>query len=339
MKTLYSIFAFLFAATVLMGQSFAEGVSVFDANDSQKKAARAAYKKGRAAIDRKYYQAALKHFRDSHNIIASPNSRMYIVVALQQLGRLSEAYWEALATVEDAKLAAKSDAKYENARVKAQESADAIARENAIVELKVNNPQKGAQLFLNGRPVAKKNWKRPFVVAPGIVTIRFGNQPALKLNTRGGGRYPIDLASGTAVEAGAKPMPAPTPAEGEATASRGKFFWPGVITAGAGGLTLIAAAALGGAASGVHSDLEASCLGGPCGPEFNDKIDRGSRLQTASNVTLTLGLLAVAAGGTLIAFDVWSPGNNKENPTAARKTQPRARLRIGPTHMQLGVTF
>lgn len=339
MKRLLAILALIATASLTSAPARASGVSVFEASAQQKQKARQSYKEGRAAIRSKQYKLALQHFRTSYNVVASPNSRMYIVVALQSLGRLSEAYWEAIETVKGAKQAAAINTKYSKAQAKAEESLRAIEKSNAILELKVKSKSTAGGVFVNEKKIVKANWERPHVIAPGMISIRFGNRPALKLNTRAGQRYPVELNDERTVSAPPGSKASPDSDGNSPKTTPGKLLWPGIIVAGAGGLSLVFAAAFGGVAQGIHSDLEASCPSGSCGPEFQAKIDRGANFQTASNVSLTLGLLAAAAGGTLIAFDLWQPQSDKDSSKRTQRVAGRTRLRVGVNHIELGVTF
>lgn len=111
----------------------------------------------------------------------------------------------------------------------------------------------------------------------------------------------------------------------------GTLFWVGVGTAGLGAAALITSLATGIASNGIYSDLEAACPGDICPPEYAGDIDRGNALAGASTAMLFIGVIAAAAGVTLMLLD---GGSDEEDAEAAS-----AALRVGPASVMVDGRF
>src|SRR5262245_51537725 len=72
----------------------ADGVPIEDANPAQLRAAQKTFEAADDLFDGQQYDAAIKAFRTSYEIVASPNSRLMIARSMQKLGKLAEAYSE-----------------------------------------------------------------------------------------------------------------------------------------------------------------------------------------------------------------------------------------------------
>ena len=100
----------------------AAGVSVIDASHTELDDAKVPYLDGVKFMNSKHYKEAAEKFRDSYNIVASPNSRLMLGRALVKLNEPLEAYREFEATLTQATELASRQAKY-------QKTADAARKE------------------------------------------------------------------------------------------------------------------------------------------------------------------------------------------------------------------
>ena len=74
---------------------------------------------------------------------------------------------------------------------------------------------------------------------------------------------------------------------------------PGIVLGSLGLVTLGVSAGFGGAALGLHSDLESCLATDPCADTFEDDKSTGETFKTITNVTLGAGLGLVAVGATI----------------------------------------
>ena len=99
--------------------------------------------------------------------------------------------------------------------------------------------------------------------------------------------------------------------------------WPGIVVAGAGGLTLIVGAIVGGAALGATSSARSApgCVNSVCPdtPEVNDKIQKAKTLGNAST-GLFIGGGVVTVAGAVLFFVL--PGMKKSEPARAGRVVP-----------------
>ena len=102
----------LFVTLLAPRNALGAGVPIQKASKDQLKAAQRTFEAADGLFDAKRYEQAITAYRASHEIVASPNSRLMIARSMQALGRLDEAYAELLGAVADAKAAADADQKY-----------------------------------------------------------------------------------------------------------------------------------------------------------------------------------------------------------------------------------
>lgn len=115
------------------------------------------------------------------------------------------------------------------------------------------------------------------------------------------------------------------PGSGAASSAEGGLGarWPGIVVAGAGGLTLIVGAIVGGAALGATSSARSApgCVNSVCPdtPEVNDKIQKAKTLGNAST-GLFIGGGVVTVAGAVLFFVL--PGMKKSEPARAGRVVP-----------------
>src|SRR4051794_12153413 len=103
------------------GNASAAGVAPAKATPVQREQAQSRFLKGRDLYNAKKYDAALVELTASLDIVASPNTRLYVGRCLRDMGRLVAAYAELGRTAVEAKELRGEDARYEKAAESATE--------------------------------------------------------------------------------------------------------------------------------------------------------------------------------------------------------------------------
>lgn len=312
----------------LSSGAFAAGVPVHEANDDQKAAATSAYKSGRSSFDDRRFVDALKSFRESYDVVASPNTHLMIAHTLRELGRNAEAYQVFGDVADEARAAASVDAKYNESANLALKEQSLLRDDIGLVALEVVGASDTARLTLEGRVIERSAWSKPVAVDPGKATFLLttdGDSVVREIEVTAGGEHRLRI---DAVVVADEVPPPPVVDEGIAWLSTWRIVAYGV--AGAGVLSFAAAGGLGGAALSQHDELETACAGGPC-PERQDDIDRGRTFQTASNVMVIVGAGLVAAGVVL-----WFVAPQIENEMNAEAS---VGLRLSPGSLMLTGRF
>lgn len=279
----------------LASSAFAAGVPVNEASDDQKAAATSAYKSGRTSFDDRRFVDALKSFRESYDVVASPNTHLMIAHTLRELGRNAEAYQVFGDVAEEARAAASADPKYNESADLALKEQSLLREHIGLVKLEVVGASDTARLTVEGRVVERAAWSKPVAVDPGKATFLLttdGEPVVREIEVTAGGEQALRLDAVVKEES----APPPVIDEGFDWLSTWRVVAYGV--AGAGVLSFAAAGGVGAAALSQHDELEEACGGGPC-PERRDDIDRGRTLQTASNALVIVGAGLVAAGVVL----------------------------------------
>jgi len=113
-----------------------------------------AFTEGRKRFKAGQYAEALPLFEQAFQASHSPNARLYLARTLRALDRLTEAYTELQATLDEARARAESEPRYVETR-------DASAAELALLEPKVgkltvvlSGPTAGAEVRIDGAPSA-----------------------------------------------------------------------------------------------------------------------------------------------------------------------------------------
>jgi hypothetical protein len=168
MKPFTNLARFLVLAATLSLPLAAEaaGVSVESASHTELDAAKVPYQDGVKAMDEGQYSAAVDKFRESYNIVASPNSQLMLGRALMKVNRLTDAYHElADATARATDLAA-SQPKYQKTAESAKHDLDELKLELAFVTV-----IPGAEVVVGGRKLSSADWGKPQPMMPGRTTI------------------------------------------------------------------------------------------------------------------------------------------------------------------------
>ena len=266
-----------------------------------------AFDQGRQRWDAGDYHGALPLFRQALGSSGSPNARIYVARCLRELGRTVEAYEEMSHTVRDARELASQEERYADTR-------DAAAAELAVLEGKIGKVVvalggrlQGAQVELNGAPLAQDRVGVPVAVLPGSVTAAAvqsdGTRVEQTANVAPGAMTAITLTA--TVEAPAAPPPAADPVD-QGRDGGGSFgvvraLGIGVAVVGIGGFVTFAVGSV--IADDKLATLEATCGPGPCtDPAMSAVIDEGQTAETIAGIGLGVGIAGVLAGTAMIIF-------------------------------------
>ena len=318
--------------------SYAAGVSPAKATPVQREQAQSRFIKGRDLYNRKKYDAALVELNASLDIVASPNTRLYIGRCLRDMGRTVAAYVELGRAAVEAKELVHEDARYEQAASAANDERAQLQPKLGFVEVSVTHPGESTSLRVAGDEVRRGGWAEPVPVVPGNVDVTVetpGQPPVTQTVAIRAGEHKqvaIDAAAETT------PPPEPPPASATTIDSNGDgarslmrplaFATGGIAVAGLA--TFLVAGAM---ANGTHSDLEKACGNGPCPPGHEGDISSGRTQQTLANVGLAV--FAVAAAATVTLFVLGTPKKS----TGSLPPSPTARLSAGPSFVTLQGAF
>ncbi len=288
-------------------------------------AAQGRFDRGRTLFQQDHFAEALPEFRASLELFRSPNTRLYVGLCLQRLGRFAEAFAELSRTAAEAGDLVATDRRYEGARDLARRSLAEVEPRVAQLSVRVVDPP-----LAEVEPRVAQLSVRVVDPPPGV-TVRVGSTtldaaalgvaipfdpaevtvvaeapgfaPARQsVRLTPGGRASIELALHRATVSVAPPVTGPGPGEHPPPPRRGGGVRvAGFVVAGVGAASLAVFGVLGGMASSQYNDLTRVCPVRACGPAQVAEIDSGVGLTTGANVMLGVGIAAAVAGGIMIA--------------------------------------
>jgi hypothetical protein len=313
----------------------AAGVEPAKATPVQREQAQSRFLKGRDLYNAKKYDAALAELTASLDIVASPNTRLYVGRCLRDMGRTVAAYAELGRTAVEAKELLRDDTRYEKAAQAANEERAQLAPKLGFVEVKVAHASPQTTLKIANDEVRRGGWEEPVPVMPGtsdVVVETPGHAPIRETVQLAAGEHKSVLIDAAANEVPAEPVAAaPAPTEPDAADSRSKLRPFVYVAAGVAVVGLATFIVAGTNANSTYSDLKDACGAGPCPPGHEDDISSGKTKQTFANVGLVV--FGVAAAATVTLFVVSSP-KKTSSPTAAS-----ARVTAGPSFVGLQGAF
>lgn len=315
------------------GVAHAAGVEPAKATPVQREQAQSRFLKGRDLYNAKKYEAALAELNASLDIVASPNTRLYVGRCLRELGRTVAAYAELGRAAVEAKELLRDDTRYEKAAQAANDERAALAPKLGFVEVRINHATPETTLKVASDDVRRGGWEEPVPVIPGTATIVVetpGHAPIQQqIDVAAGERKSlvIDAAPEGSANASVTTTPPTDAPPDTATKLRPVMY----VTAGLAVVGLATFFIAGAMANGTYSDLEKTCGAGPCPPGHDSGISAGKTQQTFANVGLVV--FAVSAAATATLFFVTSP-KKASSPAAAS-----ARVTAGPSFVGLQGAF
>ena len=322
------------AAALLIASArpaLADGVHIEDASPAQLRAAQKTFEAADELYDGEQYEAAIKAFRTSFEIVASPNSQLMIARAMRKLGNLADAYVELESAMDLATAAAKKDPKYEPTAKAVREELAALKGQVGVIHLRLSDPPAGTSVTVADRPVQLSALARPVIVAPGTVVVVARAEGHAELSKR------VDVAAGqeTTVDLELAPLSSkePTPdlpppaAPAPAPTAPSPLRTAAFVAGGGGAVGLVGFVVFGAMHHAKFSDLEDSCPNNRCTRDRQDDIDSGKTDETLANVGLVIGVLGAGAGVTLFILS----GRKSANAPPASS----ASLTFGPGSLRL----
>ena len=299
----------------------ASGVDPDAATPVQREQAQARFERGRLLFVDKKYQEALAEFIGSHDIVSSPNARLYMAHCHRELGALVAAYEEFGRAATEAKEHAIGDPRYAKTAESAARERDALAPKLGFVTITVTHAAPETKLTIAGEEIKSAAWAEAAPVLPGTAEILAetpGRPPARARVTVAAGEHKT-----ATIDAGLAPPPPPEPAMAPAPvvelepshAPRTAAYVAGGV--GVAGLATFAVFGL--MAKSTYDSLQSECHG-PCSTDHGDQISSGKMKQTVADVALVVGAVGAAAAVTL--FVLSRPSTSHDAPNAALVAEP-----------------
>jgi hypothetical protein len=320
----------------------AAGVSVEAASRAELNAAKGPYQDGVKAMSSGRYEEAVDKFRESYNIVASPNSQLMLGRALVKVNRLMEAYRELQETMARATELAATQPKYQKTAESAKHDLEDLKLGLAFVTV-----IPGTEVILGGRKLSAADWGKPQPMMPGRTKIEIvatdgrTREKTLKLDPGETKVLTADFASSSSrvtrskegekveVEESREESASSSTPSGPMTSRRNLgYIVGGVGLAGAigfAGVTLYANSTF-----GTPTD---DCKGtdGSCKKSVVNNAEHKGILEGAGYAMLGVGVLGLGIGIYLVASD-----SGSGSATAASSS---ATLRVGPGTVDVTGTF
>jgi hypothetical protein len=297
----------LLAAALLSGPAYARGVLVQEATPAQQKA----YEKKLAHANKLYkagkFDAALKSFREAHDIVADPDASLMIARSQQTLGELLAAQAAYETAEQEAEAAAQQNDKY-------RPLLESIRKEQAELEgvlahltIKLVFAPQGTTLTIDGELVPAEKVGQPMTLTPGSVTVVAtapdGRESSKQVSLKAGEEHSVELAfarhddePGSGLEEGgtaSEPQPKET-SGGDRTLA--------YIAGGVGLAGLATFGVFGAMSNSKFGDLEEACPDNRCPANRQGDIDDGKTFQTFANVGLAVSVIGLGTSAALLIF-------------------------------------
>jgi hypothetical protein len=314
-------YSLAFAILCTVGTAQADGVSPAVATPLQREQAQSRFKRGKELMNKGRFEEASGEFRASHDIVASPNTRLELGRCMRSWGRPVAAYAELGRAAVEAKELMAEDNRYRRAYDSALAERAELEPTLGFVQLSIDNPSDGTKVTVNGEELRRAAWTEDAPVVAGtanVVVETPGHKPVTKSVTLAAGEktsLAIDAQSGE-LEGGPAPAPVVAPVE----PNRAPFRKWAYVSAGTGAAGLITFAVFGALAQSKYNDLQSACGNRPCPPSQSGNVSTGRTFEAVANVGLVVGL-AGAAGAVVLWTLPWQKAS----------TPPTAAVFFGPT--------
>jgi tetratricopeptide (TPR) repeat protein len=269
------------------------------------------------------WAGALALLKQVAAVKSTPHVRFNIALCEERLGRL-------VAALGDYELAA-ADARAEKADQVAEEveaRREALSQRIPKLTVKRGAGAEAASISVDGVALGDQVIGIPMPTDPGPHTIE-ATAPGFK-PFRKSVRVAERQSEVIEIELEAEPVPQrPDVPPNQRSSGRSPIY--GYVVGGIGIASLGASGVFFGLRADKISDLEEVCPGNICPPGSNDDIERGKLYTTIGNITLAVGVAAVAGGVVLVL----TSGSGDETAKAPRKTYPKLALAPAPGGAQL----
>jgi hypothetical protein len=311
----------LAAALFATSPAVAAGVAPAQATKDQREQAQSHFLKGREKFGKGQFDAALVEFTASHDIVASPNTRLYVGRCQRELGKLTAAYIEFGRTEAEAKELARDDPKYEKAGEAAREERTKLEPLLGFITLDVSHSESTTTLKVGGEEIRQEQWKEPIPVMPGtaeIVVETPSRAPVRRtVDVAAAERKSVSIDAAESTRVATAPPPPPPPAK-PAESNGLRTFVP--VTGGVAIVGLAMFTFFGLKSNSTYSNLQSACNNGPCPPGHESDISDGRTQQTLANVGLAV--FVVGAAATVTLWVLGRPDSKSAAPSAALAAGP-----------------
>jgi hypothetical protein len=316
----------------------ADGVLLSQATPVQREQAGSRFRRGKELMASGHYDEAAAEFRASHEIVASPNTRLELARCLRLKGRLVAAYAEFGRTMVEAKESISEDQRYQRAYNASADERAQLEPKLGFVILTIDNPSEGTRVIVGGEEIRRAAWAEPAPVEAGAAEVRVetpGHLPVTrKVSLAPGGKAElrVDAQSGETPSTGEShtaPATEPTP-EAEHPPLP---LWPSYVGYGVAAVSIGVALGVGfGSVSSARSNANSTghniqAAGGMC-PSTDPTIAASCEqykndlnlIDTDKAVAYALGITGgvIAAASTAYLLIVLKPwAHNEPAPSAA----------------------
>jgi hypothetical protein len=278
------------------------------ATEAEETAAREAYVAAKKHYDAGRLEPALAGFRQSHDIVASPNSHLMVARVLDQMERHAEAFEEMRATMREAervsRLSPELAKKYARTLATATKLTAELRQKVGIVVVELVGSSAvpaGAELSIGGRDVDAV--KATAVVQPGQVRVRLTTPSGVREATAvvaPGGEARVRLTV-PASPPPTPPAPQPPPPDDDGVSIPAAFGYGAAVV---GGVGFVLFAVFGALTIDEFSGLEDACPQNRCPVTSQPDIEDGKTYQTVANVGMTVGIAGGIAALALFLVDL-----------------------------------
>ncbi|MEM9873459.1 MAG: hypothetical protein AAF928_01100 [Myxococcota bacterium] len=282
--------------------------------------ARARFREGTERFQAEAWSDALSAFRESHALVASPNTSLMVARCLRALDRAAEA----LETYARAIREAKGLAKYEAAGDAAKNEMAALKASLVAITVQLQDAPAGTRVFIGGEAWPLVRAEARAFVPPGEVAVVVvppdgGEEVRREIVAERGRDVILALAL---PRAGRRPAPPSdrVSAPSEEEEQRDPLGWTlsaALVSAGVGAIGTGIFIGFGLRGEARYRDLERTCAP-RCGASFDDAVAAGERDGHIANVGLTVGALGTAAAVVFGTIFVTRDTSVAVGPQAAR---------------------
>jgi hypothetical protein len=274
------------------------------------------YKEGRALIEKKQYEEALRELSASYEMLDSPNTLLLMAHAERELGRKAEAaalYEKVIADANDR--VARGEERFEKTAADAQGWLDKLSQNLGKITISVSGAPEGTTVRVDGKAVDAARTSEDTMKVDAIwwtagtvkveATTADGATRSMNAEIPKGGPATVALDLGDSARDQAPP-PVDDAASFDSKNLEGKSIptasW---VTGGIGVAGLATFAIFGSMAKSKSSDLDACSP--RCPESERDVADAGKRDQTVANVGLAVGGIGLAAAAGFYIFQSSEP--------------------------------
>jgi hypothetical protein len=286
-----------------------------------------AYVAGVAAFQHGDHEQARLHFMAADEAFSSPNVKLMLGRTLIQLERRVEAHASLMDAISEARSG--SGARYEQTASTATEELRQLEQKLAIISLRIDDPTGSASLHVGEREIAREAWEEPIVAEPGAIEIALvgpeGQRDVKQLAMTGGSAATLAMlipehAPVPVAEAPTLPVITASNA-GTGSSSRSSGLRPlGYAAIGVGAVGIVAFGVLGALSNAQFAKLDAACPDrAQCGANLREHATLGQTYQTLANVSLGVGVAALAAG--IVLWVIGLPSEHDRPTLTARGAQ------------------